>query len=105
MTCAQRETLLLLVRELQERGFDVRIGWIDCEAHGKHAAHFRHSHVMVSPSFPQMPNDSISLGEAPKVALGSKATRDNLPHNRGGVGGRYRSRSQNVGQILLPFRR
>src|SRR5215472_12932686 len=34
--------------QLQERGFDVRIGWIDCEAHGKHTAHLRHSRVAES---------------------------------------------------------
>ena len=81
----------------------MRIGYIDCDSHGKHIAHLN-SRVTVSPSFPRMTNDSISWGETPKVALGSKATRDNLLHDRGGVGGRHR-RSQNADQVLLPFRR
>jgi len=53
MTCEQRQTLLQLVEQLRGRGFDVRVGWIDCDVHGKHAAHFRHSRVAASRSFPQ----------------------------------------------------
>jgi len=65
MNCEQRETLLSMVRQLQERGFDVHIGWIDCAEHGKHAAHFRHSRVKASRSSPQTPD---KVGRNPKVA-------------------------------------
>ena len=67
MTCEQREKLLRLARSSRSEGLDVRIGWIDCEAHGKHAAHFRHSRVATaSRSFPQTPGKSA--GRNPKVA-------------------------------------
>jgi hypothetical protein len=92
MTCQQRELLLRLVMQLQERGFDVRIGWIDCDAHGKHTAHFRHSRVAARRSFPQTP--SKSAGRNPKVAkVQVHATGEGIrpkPHGD---------------QILLPLKR
>lgn len=66
MTCKQRETLLRLAEHLRARGFDVRVGWIDCDAHKKHAAHFRHSRTAASRSFPQTPDKPV--GRSPKVA-------------------------------------
>lgn len=66
MTCEQRQTLLQLVEQLRARGFDVRVGWIDCDVHGKHAAHFRHSRAAASRSFPQTPDEAV--GRNPKVA-------------------------------------
>src|SRR5258708_33392476 len=59
MTCEQRELLLQLVEQLRTRGFDVRVGWIDCDVHGKHAEHFRHSRAAASWSFPQTPDKRI----------------------------------------------
>jgi hypothetical protein len=44
----------------------VRVGWIDCDVHREHAAHFRHSRTAVSRSFPQTPDKSV--GRSPKVA-------------------------------------
>ena len=92
MTCCQRELLMRLVWQLQERGLDVRVGWIDCDAHGKHAAHFRHSRVAASRSFPQTP--SGSAGRNPKVAQ--------VQAHAMGEGIRPKSRAE---QIPLPFRR
>jgi hypothetical protein len=66
MTCEQQDMLLRLAEQLQARGFDVRVGWIDCDAHGKHAAHFRHSRCAASRSFPQTPDESV--GRNPEVA-------------------------------------
>jgi hypothetical protein len=80
------------VEQLQARGFDVSVGWIDCDAHGKHAAHFRHSRTAASRSFPQTPDEPV--GRNPEVAkLQVHATGDGIrpkPH---------------VDQIPLPLRR
>jgi hypothetical protein len=93
MTCAQREMLLGLVRQLQERGLDVRIGWIVCDTHGKHTAHFRHSRVAsASRSFPQTPgklagrNSKVAQVQAHAMENGIRPT----PH---------------ADQIPLPLRR
>ena len=92
MTCEQRETLLKLAEQLRARGFDVRVGWIDCDAHGKHAAHFRHSRAAASRSFPQTPDQTV--GRNPQVAK--------VQDHATGNGIRPEPRA---GQILLPLRR
>ena len=66
MTCERREMLFQLAKQLRARGFDVRVGWINCDVHGKHAAHFRHSRAAASRSFPQTPDEPV--GRNPKVA-------------------------------------
>jgi hypothetical protein len=66
MTCEQRETLLRLVEYLRARGLDVRVGWIDCDSHGKHVEHFRHSRAAASRSFPQTLDKPVE--RSPKVA-------------------------------------
>jgi hypothetical protein len=81
-----------LARELQELGLDLQIGWIDCDQHGRHLAHFRHSRVAASRSFPQTPGNLA--GRNPKVAkVQVHAKRDGIRPKL------------NVDQIPLPFRR
>jgi hypothetical protein len=92
MRCEQRETLLRLAKQLRARGFDVRVGWVDCDVQCQHAAHFRHRRIAASRSFPQTPDKSV--GKNPKVAkVQDHATGDGIrpgPH---------------ADQILLPLRR
>jgi hypothetical protein len=92
MTCEQRETLLRIVEELRARGLDVCVGWIDCDAHGKHAAHFLHSRDAASRSFPRTLDKTVERN--PKVAK----VQDHATGN--GI-----RPKPNADQIPLPLRR
>jgi hypothetical protein len=102
MNCHQRETLLSLVRQLQERGLDVRIGWIDCVEHGKHAAHFRHSRVAkLAGHFPKhLGGVSAEEKRDPWRSPGSLLTQKSKSSSTEGI--RPKPHAE---QILLPLKR